>query len=411
MIRARIIPDTRSKAKKGFPVKIYVSGDGKKKYISTGFFCRDWERKDRELVNYLRRREYDLAREVAYCNENRLSFEAALQVIETGIGGAGEVAALRERLAELEGRGGTTLFEFWGQYRGELAAQGKSVRALDETLVQVQNFMSDIPIREVNYEWLREFSQQKYVTGCGPAGVSMYLRTIRRVYLEAQRRPSMGIPAGNPFTGVIPSVKRKEKPRMSREEFAALADYTPRPGTTRANAERIRERLAVFRFQVLIGGHDLIDVARLTWEDVGTRVRLTRYKNRDKGGELVDNLLVPEASEIIRQVGRQGRKRVFSFIPDPVSEPVGYRYWQNNYNRMLRVVSEDFGIRPGLSTKSPRYIFRTWAGEAGADILATMQIQGHRARGMTFVYQNRLPDRIVDRVLKEILTLSENESV
>jgi len=414
LIQARIILDTRSTAKAGHPIKIYLSGYGKKAYISTGYFSRAEHWKDgptRRHPNYnflrgwIARREARLQQQVNHCNAHRFSFAQSRDFIKQGPEDReAEIAALEQRLESLRGDSAPTLYEFWDRYTSELAAAGKSVRAFEETLAQLKHFKADVALRDVNYEWLQDFIQRKYATGCGPSGASFYLRTIRRVYLEAQRRPSLQIPAGNPFAGLIPASRRREPPRITREQLAGLLDYQPRPGTTKANAKRMTERMAVFCFQVYIGGHDLVDVARLSWEDVaGGRVRLYRYKNRSRGGELVDNLLIDQAIEILKKHGRKDRGRPFHFIPDPESEPEGYRTWRGNYNRALRVVSEDLNITPAITSKAPRYIFRTWAGECGADILATMQIQGHRARGMTFSYQGRLPDRIVDRVLREVI--------
>lgn len=413
MVQGKIILDKRSRAKKGHPIKIYISGDRKKKYISTGYFSEPDHWKDgptRKHPNYqflnswMRRREYQLQEQIAVCNERGYDFDGAAEFIEAGgpDDREAEIARLKKRLRELEGASEMSLYDFWERLTDERKIAGKSTRAFDQTAAQIRNYAPEVSISEITPEWVEGFKRFKYADGCGDPGIHFYLVTLRTVYFTAVKRKL--IPDENPFDGLIPqSVSFKRKVSLQRSDIPKLEAYAPGKYAGEKRIESTQRRIAIFLFQLYIGGHDLVDVANLRWENL-QKGRVSFYRSKIKQGRpvLIDNVLLPQAQTIIDRYGTPKSNRVFSFIPDPA---LTEQY--DNYRRLswaaLKRLSKKLGISPALKTKSPRYIFRTWAGEAGADILATMQIQGHRARGMTFVYQNRLPDRIVDRVLREIL--------
>ncbi|MEM7487091.1 MAG: phage integrase SAM-like domain-containing protein [Bacteroidota bacterium] len=402
MFNAYLILDKRSLTKKGHPIKIYISGKGQKTYIATRQYSDKKYWKNGKLLkghptyaytqNRIRKMEIRTIERLSECDD--MSFNEAIEYVK------GSSQKNKE----------TMLFEFWDVLVPEKKKMGRSTTPFEATRKQLENYMleDDIAINDIDYEFLQGFIAHKKSENCNEGGVNYYLKTLRTVYLEAQRRSSLNIKSGNPFTGLIKTGQRKPPVTLNKNQFLGLMAFEPNKSTTKANKEKMTRKRDLFLFQIYIGGHDFIEVANLRWEDIREgRIKFYRYKNSSRNSIYVDNALLPKAKEIIKKYGTEDNERVFSFIPDPVNKNT-YDHYRSNTNGALKVVADSIGV-PRLSTKSPRYIFRSWAGEAEADILATMQIQGHKPGGMTFVYQGRLSDKLVDKTLKKVIKWAVKE--
>ncbi|MDX1279295.1 site-specific integrase [Oceanihabitans sediminis] len=167
----------------------------------------------------------------------------------------------------------------------------KNVRSIIKEYIKTD----DVPLNDITYEWLNKFVLYKLQNGANYGGVMSYLRDMRAVYKEAQRRESLNVNTGNPFLGVITNPTPKPVIALSVTDFKKLLEFNFNENTSVKNKKSMNQRLAVWLFQFYIGGHDYIDVSLLTWENIeGDRVRFKRYKNRNKkhGGPEVNNVLV-----------------------------------------------------------------------------------------------------------------------
>jgi len=383
MIKATIILDIRRKTKKGFPVKIRC----KRTYINLGIYQSTTKlKRTPEIID----REIKLAHEINYCNKNNLSFEESIEIIKNGINDDLQIYLLEKKLADLKDKTNIGILEFYDIIIAERKHKKISVEFYEVTKVQIKNFIIiDEPINNIDYEWVNKFILHKKNA---PAGVMSYLKNLRAVYKEAQRRNSYHIKKDNPFLGIIKTIKPKDVQEVTIKDFKKLQIYTPNKFVSKTNAFKMQRNIDLWLFQFLIGGHDLIDIANL--KNVGKRVKFRRYKNRNKphGGEQVDNLLVPKAKEIYQKYDG------FKFIPHP-SEETKYKNFRNNYNRSLKIISKDLELTSILKSKTPRYVFRTFAGEMMMDTLVLMQLQGHKPTEVTFSYQRKLPNKIIDKQL------------
>lgn len=151
----------------------------------------------------------------------------------------------------------------------------------------------------------------------------------------------------------------------------------------------MQRTIDVFMFQLSIGGHDLVDVANLKWEDIrDNRIIFKRYKNRNKpqGGKTVDNMLNRFALDVIGKYGDKKSKNIFSFLGNPKDG----KYTHRLTFATLKRISEALNISPAFSTKSPRYIFRTIAGELLVHDLIIETIQGHTSDRISRKYQRAI---------------------
>lgn len=264
---------------------------------------------------------------------------------------------------------------------------------------------ADFPINDITYEWLNDFSLQKLSTGCGQGGLMTYLRAMRTVYKEAQRRTSLKVNPGNPFSGIIKTTPTKQVIELTPVQINAFLNFECKPSTTEASAFKMKRNVAVWYFQFLIGGCDYVDIALLKWNGLkDKRIQFKRYKNRNmqNGGVTVNNYLNNQARAIIDLYGDKKTERIFSFIPDPVNAGDSYKNFRGNVNRSLATIAKQTNV-PKVTTKSTRYIFRTYAGELLIHDLIIMKLQGHTPEGVTYRYQGSISTKVQDKAHKKII--------
>lgn len=248
---------------------------------------------------------------------------------------------------------------------------------------------------------VKEFVLFKLKTSCTEAGVMSYLRTIKAVYKEAQRRTSLNIKSHNPFLGIIKTTKTKPIIKLQPEELKKLDAFIPHKFTSAKALKHMKQIRDIFLFQLLIGGHDFIDIALLKWDNIkDNRINFQRYKlrNRTNGGAIIDNKRHKKALQIINKHGDLKDERIFSFIPNPIIQQKAYIFFRGNANRTLQSISKSLGYKNALKTKSPRYLFRTYAGELLIHDLIVMKLQGHTPKGVTFNYQGAISYKVIDEM-------------
>lgn len=291
--------------------------------------------------------------------------------------------------------------------------KGESIqRYLDlKSVLNTYTLDQDFLINNITYEWINAFSMQKLKTGCGQGGLMTYLRAMRTVYKEAQRRTSLKIKADNPFIGAIKTPVTKQVVELSREQITAFLNFKCKPSTTEASELKMKRNIAVWHFQFLIGGCDYIDIGLLKWSDIkDMRILFKRHKNRNmqNGGVTVNNYLTDAARQVIDVYGNKKTDRIFSFIPDPITEEYNYKNFRGRINRSLAAISKQTNV-PKVTTKSTRYIFRTYAGELLIHDLIIMKLQGHTPEGVTYRYQGSISPKVQDKAHKDIIEFSKQE--
>lgn len=302
---------------------------------------------------------------------------------------------------------GSDFITFFDVYATEKKAVGESTRLITEVKKQLINFAGDnVPFDAITYEWLNKFVHYKLASGTGMAGIMTYLRTMRAVYKEAQRRQSLNVPAGNPFIGVIKSTPPAIRPEITEEHLRALAGFQKAKYTTSNNYAIQKRNIDLFFFQFYMGGHDFVDIAKMRWKDIaGGRIVIDRYKNRNKPRkEIANNIILPEAFEIIDRHGTPENDRIFGFIPNPVENMEKYRNYRSTVNKSLASISTTLQIPP-ITTKTPRYIFRTRAGNLLIHDIVVAKIMAHKLEGITYRYQGTISPEIQDNAHRQIVKL------
>ncbi|MGE5944083.1 MAG: phage integrase SAM-like domain-containing protein [Flavobacteriales bacterium] len=297
----------------------------------------------------------------------------------------------------------------------EKKAKGESHESYSDVKKIILKYIdpkTDIPINAITYEWLNAFILYAIsTTRCEMGGAMSYLRTMRAVYKEAQRRTSLKVKQDNPFLGIMKTPTPKAVIEITPNQLKLDTEY--KSNTTNKKSAAVSERnFKLLLFQFYIGGHDLADVALLKWKQIkNNRVVFRRYKNRNKtnGGPLVDNKLFAEALNIIEAYGNKETDRVFSFIPSPIKNQKEYSYFRRTYNRSLEAISKNKNLPEYLKSKSTRYLFRTYSGELLIHNLIVMKLQGHTPEGITYNYQGSISYQVMDDAHRKIIDYALNE--
>ena len=418
--------DVNNKTKKGCPVVVYFRAPGIRKQIAIGKFLNN-------NLYYFKKNEWDFKNNIpipsatnydvvypkiinfkkAFENlmlKNETDVNSYLRVLNENDADL-QIKLLEKQLANLKKEQSVGLFSFFDTIIQEKKNKGESIRIYKQTKTQLELcFVKEQSLNAINYEWLQKFILFKKQTGTGEAGINTYLRTLRALYKEAQRRESLNVKKGNPFTGLIKTVNATVEVDFKPKYFEKIKNYIPKKDTNNTAAKNMKRAVDLWIFQYVIGGHDFIDIALLKWSQIkNNRIKFKRYKNRSKpnGGVLINNKLLPVAAEIIKKYSTKNNKRVFGFIPDPENDAVKYANYRSNFNRTLRIISEDLELPSVLKSKSTRYVFRSFAGELLISDLVIMQLQGHKPKGVSFGYQKSLPNAVIDKFLKKIIKKSK----
>lgn len=422
MIIAEIVLDTRYKSKKGYPVKIRVydtlnQSKAKYKYVLLNIY------QNRESILFtsdLKRRSLQLDDELKFCNHNRYSMVEAIDVITNGVPVNDidmEIALLRKRLELLESKKEKQeekmFIAFVDDLIKERQIKGLDIKAYVSIKRIVKNFIApsdDFPINNIDREWLIKFDLYNKEKRNLDSTIFMYISMIRTIFTEAQSRPSLNIKNGNPFHKIKSKKSEKKTYNLTVEDLKKILHLKEEDINTKSKigAFGIKRVADIFLFQFAIGGHDMVEIASMKWSNIiKGRLVFGRRKNRFRSAiDPVDVMLSNYAQAVIKKYGDQTSDRIFSFIPDPETDPVHYGIYVNKSNNFYyKTIRRAANIQNDMKSKTTRYVFRTLAGNLLINDFVVMKIQGHKPQGITFGYQGALNHEVQDREHQKILDL------
>jgi len=397
MYTIKVYLDTFRATAKGYPVKWELS-NGKKQLRRS---IKIYQHRKRLLMTpEIAVIHRDLLDRLDYINKgNHLDWEMAIDVMENGVPAAADrIAELKAELARLEKVQPLPAVSFIRELNHEKQHLGRSTRHFEELIQQIEGFKADLDLNDITYNLLKHFEMHKRkTTKTNGSMISKTFRTLRTVHNEARKRRLLRDPGNRPFEGYKVQVLPKEKQEI--DKVVLWIKYLPEDNFS----------LDLFRLQLLLGGHDFVELAQLRWANIHSgewgdqeRIQFRRFKLRKFGDSspLVDNLLLPDALRIIEKYGSAKQERIFgNFLAEPDTE----RYRQQNIIQLRRLsrYCQRENI-PKLGTKTPRYLFRTVGGKLGVNEVLLNQIMGHKPSDVSHRYQGRISQEEQDRVHRDI---------
>lgn len=312
------------------------------------------------------------------------------------------IAKLQERCSKRSVSNKTSLTELWqtigeskttantqGQYRSSLRsfiAYNKS------TSKDASAFLVGDVTESMVKEWdiyMKSHSHRKDGKGCSADTRSMYLRALRSVLGEAQRRgiirkiPKIDIPKGN----------RREDNFVSVADILRLRDFVAPEEWDNEKKETTRRYIDMWLCLYMLNGCNTIDMAKMVWSDAYkyenelTFIRSkTNSDNRENGSTATIRIpIIPELATMLEKYASPYKEgeRIFPFIIGdnaPTEAQVADRV--HDFNARMRNALKDacevLKIRP-ITAQYARNSFTTTLTHHGISDVYIDQAVGHSA--------------------------------
>ena len=398
MLKYTIRLDTREseKIKKGFPVVVFLSLNGKRKRVSIKLYFTEaqWNFK-KHLPKNNKKASLIIKKKEILLDEIVLDLidgkKTSLDSIKTALLGGSILSS------------NINFYDFFDRIIDEKLKLGKITTA-DIHLVAKKNLMiykSNLFFSEIDYNFLNSFKEWKLATGNKKNTVHTYLRKIKYVYNEAVRR---GIvkdkkPFKDVFKGISIKANRNKKKYLSSENIAKIEQIDD---LTMSH----QRSLDLFLLMFYLGGQSLKDIYYLKNKDVYKgRVYFKRSKLDDVGYEF-DLKIFPKSKKIIDKYATDGEYLFGKWRKDDL----GYKNFRSNFRRSLQKVQKEYQLEVlpkggKMAVTTARHTFATRAKFLYIETDLIRELMGHERSDVDTIYKDRYPQRVRDEAHLKIVTL------
>ncbi len=279
-----------------------------------------------------------------------------------------------------------SFFEYFQKRIDELERAKKigNARVYRLVLSQLKKSCNDLPIKQVDYNYLYQFKLARLALANSPNTIRLYLRTTRAVLSEAVRS---GVLEVNPFdTNLMPPAKTTAKRALPYYNILTL------------EAASLKGTKAFARDVYLLGfylrGMDFVDLAHLTAENIhGNRI----VYNRIKSGQLLSIKINAKAMAILQRYANRHKTFLLPILDKPKDlNPDNYGTRYRRIKNNLQALGKDFCFDLNLTTKTNRHTWATVAKYRGVSRDVIAECLGHSVRGVTDIYLKEFDDSVLD---------------
>ena len=372
------------KLKKGHPIIVEVYHNGKRKYISFGYFSekKDWDNyKQMPLPSHP---DYD------YLLPAVIEIKKKLKTIRyNGITDFQQIKVM------LQGATATTVNSFSAFGDQLIAEQRKrelyaNARVYNTALRNFEKYLDrQITFNDIEYKSLLRYKNYK-LANVSPNTIHNYLRTLRAIYNEAVRR-GYAIdthPFKNLFTGISVRNSMQRKKYLAKRDILKLENIE-----LQGTAAYMRD---LFLLQFYFGGQDLKDIYFLEKKRyVNGRIYFERGKLSGKGYTF-DLRVFEKARTIMEQYAA-----VDGYMFPGRKDFEGYRTFYRRYLRYLKQLQTklDINIQPfggNLAAKVPRHTFANIGKRLFIEEDILRELMGHERNDIDNYYKDKYPADVRD---------------
>lgn len=388
--------DKRKMKKDGtYPLVLLLVHHSKPLNISTGYSISesDWDQNKREVkksykgiesvtrLNNLLGKKKSAALEII----TKLEEEKSLQNLT--------VSQIKQRIIGNK-QININLFDYLMQHIEDLrkANQVGNAKTYKSLLTAMQSFLNqkDIPLNEINYDFLKRFEKEYLSRGNSVNGLSVYLRTLRALINKAIKEKVLDknhYPFEDYSIKTIQTLKRS----LTIDSIKSIVELKITP------KDPLFETRNYFLASFYMMGISFIDLAFLQVSNlIDGRIRYQRKKTHKQY-----DIKVSENLSIILSYYLTGKKPSEFIFPIIKSDILHEQYrdidWgRKKYNKWLKKLAERCGIKERLTSYVSRHSFATILKYNNVPVTAISEMLGHKDLKTTQIYLNSLPSEVID---------------
>ena len=366
-----VLDTRRPKADGKYPVKVQVGFARKQKYYTTSktLSVEEW----RKLPTTKLRSLVQIREEI----ETRFNIVRDFVRDLTAMGDF-SFDALNMRLAGATTGTINTAFEARLQmFRDEERAGSWYV--CKDALISFERFGGkNITFSEITPSWLKRYEAHEKARGLKPTTISIHLRQLRTVILDASRNGIIK-PSADPFGHGKYEISRGEgrKLAFTLEQIGAIARYK--------GSKTIEKYRDYWLFMYLCNGINMADLSRLKYCDiVDGEICFTRKKTErtNRVHKEIRVIITPPMQAVIDRWGNPPKadNYIFPILTGKEKNAFELRKRCNAFTMLMNIYTRKLGRELGFgafSTYSARHSFATVLKRSGANIAYISESLGH----------------------------------
>ena len=263
------------------------------------------------------------------------------------------------------------------------------------TINSLQLFDKRINFNKITAKYLKSYENWMISNDKSYTTIGIYLRNLKYIINKAIKNKMMShYPFGIDKDKYQIPKGHNIKKALKISDIEKLFRYKPKK-------ENERIALHYWLFSYLCNGMNMIDIANLKFKNIqGNNLKFIRQKTRDTTTTKVeiDVLLLPEAMEIIKNIGNKNTNPndyIFPIFNQNLTETE--KFYKNkqhikNTNKHIRNIAREIGIDEKISTYWARHSYSTILKRSGAPIEFISEQLGHQGSKVTQNYLDTFED-------------------
>ncbi len=329
--------------------------------------------------------------------------EAVEKVIQLQDSGEIEALTLRDIKNRITGkRDESFIIEFTNTIIEELGEGGKvgNARVHKTMRNSVQNFLrgKDIPIKQINFKWLKKYEAWYLGKGNSVNGLGVMMRTLRAVVNRAIKQKLLSRDA-YPFEHYQVKKEKTRKRAVPAIDIEKIKAFVPQ-------TKQQKRAKDYFLMSFYLMGASFIDLAFLKVDNI--KAGRIEYKRR-KTGKLHSIKITEPLQEILNKYLKGKKKGDFILnvikSDNTKQQYVNVRDELRRYNRRLKEIGDLCGIENTLTSYVARHSFATIAKFKDVPVSVISQALGHTNLETTETYLAEFDNEILDRYNEDIIGL------
>ena len=258
---------------------------------------------------------------------------------------------------------------------------------------KIENFQGkkSLPLKQINYAFLKRLETEHFASGSGAGGLSVYLRTLRALYNRAIK---LGIiqEQYNPFKDYTIKNGVPNRSSLNNEQLELLK-------TSDIKEPHLAKARDLYMASFYLRGMNWMDMALLKADNiVGDYDRVTYIRAKTKN-KLFSIKITPPLSEIlIRYSTPEDQNYIFPILSKKNTKDQVHETMTNKHKRQnvyLKRIAVDLGL-PHFTIYTARHTYANILKRSGAPSNVIQDSLGHTTEAMTQAYLNSFENSIID---------------